>query len=59
MSIFGFKIAENALFIIWQKIENNFSAREKVSVHSEKIRLCFYEKNAILSEVNFVRKFWI
>ena len=48
-SIFGFKIAENALFIIWQKIENNFSAREKVSVHSEKIRLCFSKK---------IRKAW-
>lgn len=31
-SIFSFKIAEDALFIIWWKFLNNFSAREKKGV---------------------------
>lgn len=32
MSIFIFRIAENALFLIWWKSENNFSAREKTAM---------------------------
>lgn len=37
MSIFGLKTAEDALFNIWQKSENNFFAREKMAILRHKI----------------------
>ena len=48
-SIFGFRIAEDALFIIWWKFFNNFSAQEQVAILYEKISVYLCEKNTIQS----------